>query len=129
VELSGWTLKGDRVTRSIPVCGPGSFVVLKALAFRMRGEPKDAYDLVYLLRFFGQEPVVEVARIIETMLDHPSAREALGHLAQDFDGPDAFGPGAYARFLGEPASDPLRQDAAEAVRLLLRLLAGTPDGN
>lgn len=128
VELSGWTLKGDRVTRSIPVCGPGSFVVLKALAFRMRGEPKDAYDLVYLLRFFGQEPVVEVAQIMGTMLDHPSTREALDHLAQDFDGPDAFGPGAYARFLGEPASDALRQDAAGAVRLLLRLLAGSPEG-
>jgi len=127
VDLSGWTLRGDRARRSIPVCGPGSFVVLKALAFRMRGEPKDAYDLVYLLRFLGLEPVVEVAQIMETMLDHPSAREALGYLAQDFDGPDAFGPGAYARFLGEPASDALRQDAAGAVRLLLRQLPGGPE--
>ena len=32
------------------MCGPGAFVVLKALAFRDRGEPKDAYDLVYVLR-------------------------------------------------------------------------------
>jgi hypothetical protein len=122
IELSGWTLRGDRAARRIPVCGPGSFVVLKALAFRMRGEPKDAYDLVYVLRFFGQEPVVEVAQVLETMMDHPSAREALDYLAADFDGPDALGPGGYARFLGDPTSDALRQDAAGAVKLLLRLL-------
>jgi hypothetical protein len=29
-------------------------VVLKALAFKNRGENKDAYDLVYLLRHFGK---------------------------------------------------------------------------
>lgn len=122
VNLSGWTLRGDRTTRSIPVCGPGSFVTLKALAFRMRGEPKDAYDLVYVLRFIGQEPAVEVAQILGTMLDHPSTREALDYLAVDFDGPDALGPGGYARFLGDPTSDALRQDAAGAVRLLLSLM-------
>lgn len=122
VEISGITLRGDRATRKIPVCGPGSFVVLKALAFRMRSEPKDSYDLVYLLRNFGQQPVVEVAEILSGMLDHPSARDARSHLAEDFDGPDAIGPGSYARFLGDPSSDALRQDATGAVRALLRSL-------
>lgn len=66
---------------------------------------------------------MEVAQVLETILDHPSAREALGYLAADFDGPDALGPGGYARFLGDPTSDALRQDAAGAVMLLLRLMS------
>jgi hypothetical protein len=32
------TIMGERATRSIRVCGPGAFVVLKALAFDHRGE-------------------------------------------------------------------------------------------
>src|SRR5680860_1420827 len=50
VELDGVTLEGERVTRTIPVCGPAAFVLLKALAFGDRAEPKDAYDLIYVLR-------------------------------------------------------------------------------
>lgn len=50
VTLSGQTLQCENVRRVIPVCGPATFVVLKALAFADRGEPKDAYDLVYVLR-------------------------------------------------------------------------------
>lgn len=42
VDLDGHTLKGERARRTIPVCGPALFVVLKALAFGDRGEPKDA---------------------------------------------------------------------------------------
>jgi hypothetical protein len=50
VELDGHTLKGEQAKRTIPVCGPASFIVLKALAFNDRGEPKDTFDLVYVLR-------------------------------------------------------------------------------
>ena len=38
VPLSGYTLSDERADRDIPVCGPGAFTVLKALAFRNRGE-------------------------------------------------------------------------------------------
>ncbi|MBV9338353.1 MAG: hypothetical protein JO243_20900, partial [Solirubrobacterales bacterium] len=47
VEVEGRTLTGETARRLIPVCGPATFVVLKALALADRGEPKDAYDLVY----------------------------------------------------------------------------------
>jgi hypothetical protein len=50
VELDGYTLKGEHARRRIPVCGPAAFVVLKALASGDRSEPKDAYDLVYVIR-------------------------------------------------------------------------------
>jgi hypothetical protein len=38
IALDGVTLEGDRVKRSVPVCGPGAFTVLKAFAFRLRRE-------------------------------------------------------------------------------------------
>lgn len=37
-ELSGPTPSGARATRNIPICGPGAFTVLKALAFGNRTE-------------------------------------------------------------------------------------------
>jgi hypothetical protein len=45
ITLSGVTIFGERATRDVWVCGPGAYVVLKALAVRNRGENKDAYDL------------------------------------------------------------------------------------
>lgn len=40
VSLSGQTIAGEDATRDIWVCGAGAFVVLKALAFGLRGENK-----------------------------------------------------------------------------------------
>ena len=45
VVIDGRTIAGEKATRKIRVCGAGAYVVLKALAFRIRGENKDAYDL------------------------------------------------------------------------------------
>jgi hypothetical protein len=49
VTLDGRTIIGETAKRDIRVCGAGAFVVLKALAFHIRGGNKDAYDLFYLL--------------------------------------------------------------------------------
>ena len=54
VNLSGKTIRGERASREMWACGPGAFVVLKALAFRLRGENKDAYDLVYTAAITGE---------------------------------------------------------------------------
>jgi len=40
VEIYGRTLTGEEVTRTVPVCGPAAFIVLKALAFGDRAEPE-----------------------------------------------------------------------------------------
>lgn len=50
VEIDVITLQGEQAKRTLPVCGPGAYIVLKALAFGDRGEPKDAYDLIYVIR-------------------------------------------------------------------------------
>lgn len=42
---------------------------MKALAFRSRGENKDAYDIAYLLRNFGGGPRDVAARVSEFLFD------------------------------------------------------------
>lgn len=100
VELDGHTLKGERTRRTIPVCGPAAFVVLKALAFADRGEPKDAYDLVYVIRHTPGRGAAVAGRLREHSADHPDVvTRALNLLARDFDAPDALGPRRAADFM------------------------------
>src|ERR1700683_1597605 len=73
------------VRRVIPVCGPATFVVLKSLALADRGEPKDAYDLVYVLRRWP-EGISDIAdRLALHANKHPGdVNDALTKLANDF---------------------------------------------
>lgn len=105
VTLSGHTLKGERATRTVPVCGPGAFVVLKALAFADRGEPKDAYDLTYTVQRWPPGVSDIAARLARHAGRHESVvRDALAQLANDFRDPAHVGPQRAAEF------DTLRAD-------------------
>jgi hypothetical protein len=53
VEVEGELLEHGRYAATINVCRPIPFLVLKALALAGRSEPKDAYDLVYILRYYA----------------------------------------------------------------------------
>lgn len=99
VELDGHTLAGEKVTRTIPVCGPAAFTVLKALAFGDRAEPKDAYDLVYVLRAPPNTSVSVADRLAEHAQRHPAiVQRALELLSRDFPDPDGLGPRRAASF-------------------------------
>jgi hypothetical protein len=67
----------------VKVCGPGAFVVLKALAFTSRGENKDAYDLYYLVRNYGTGPE-DVAKQLLSLGEDPQCREAIDIVRRDF---------------------------------------------
>lgn len=103
--LSGRTIAGERAERAVWVCGPGAYVVLKALALRLRGENKDAYDLVYVLQRYGSGPGDVVPRLVP-LLDDEQAVTAFDFLQEDFAELDSVGPRRYAEFLhGEPDDD------------------------
>jgi hypothetical protein len=119
VRVEGRTLLGEALSRDIPVCGPGAFVVLKALAFRGRGENKDAYDIHYVLRHFG-ESVEVVAERLKPLLDDSVAREAVGYLREDFAALDSIGPSRVAAFLGRSDDDAFKADVAGLVERLMR---------
>ncbi|MBI4832809.1 MAG: hypothetical protein HY801_14915, partial [Candidatus Lindowbacteria bacterium] len=83
ISISGKTIMGERATRDVWVCGPGAFIVLKALAFESRGENKDAYDLFYLIRNF-QSGVEGIANRLKPLLTDLFAQKACAVLNRNF---------------------------------------------
>jgi hypothetical protein len=118
VRIEGKTILGEKATREVWVCGPGAFVVLKALAFLGRGENKDAYDLYYLVRNFG-EGVVEVAGCLRPLLGDSETQEALRVLNEDFLDHDGVGPRRIAEFLQGGPDDEIQADVVGFIKLLL----------
>lgn len=117
--LDGLNAWGDRVTRDVGVCGPGALVVLKALACRGREKPKDAFDLYYVLRNYGDGPA-DVAARLQGLSDHPSVVRAREILAVDFGDVTRAGPRRVARFLGDTGDEML---LAQVVALVADFLA------
>jgi hypothetical protein len=124
VPIDGYTLQGEKARRTIPVCGPASFIVLKALAFKNRAEPKDAYDLIYVLRRWP----AGIPNIAERLAGHHErypeiVKGALAALADDFAEVDSIGPMRAASFNGESGEnlDAPAADAHGYVDDLLRL--------
>ncbi len=109
VRLDGRTIMGEVAVREVWVAGPGAYVVLKALAFKNRGENKDAYDLFYLVRHFGAG-VQDVAARLMPLLDDAEAQEAITVLERDFSDLDGLGPRRVADFLRGARDDELQAD-------------------
>jgi len=119
IQLRGKTIRGERATRTVSVCGPGAFVVLKALAFSARGENKDAYDLYYVVRNYGTG-VVEVARRLADIAGDPETARAIDALRQDFLEHDGLGPRRVASFVGLEPDEAVQADVVGFVGELLR---------
>jgi hypothetical protein len=118
IGLDGRTILGERATRGVWVCGPGAFVVLKALAFDLRGENKDAYDLFYMIRNYGKSVEDVVARLRPLLTAEP-ARRALVILRRDFQAIDGVGPRRVADFLLGAPDDAIQADVVGFVGRLL----------
>jgi hypothetical protein len=95
-------------------------VVLKALAFRLRGANKGAYDLVCILREYG-DGLDDVAGQLSPLLEDQDTGTALNYLGEDFAEVDSIGPMRYAEFVTGARNDDLQADAQGLVRELLRL--------
>jgi hypothetical protein len=114
VSMDGFTLKGEATHREIPVCGPGAFTVLKSLAFADRAEPKDAYDMIYVLRRWPKGVRDIANRLAAHATKHRDVVEdALRKLANDFRTPQSIGPRRAAAFEGNQGDD-LTAAAADA---------------
>jgi hypothetical protein len=127
VTIDGQTPDGARAKRTINVCGPAAFVVSKALAYRGRSSQKDAYDLVYMLKHYGERPLVEVVARFQPFAEDEVARSALTALAEDFSTADHIGPRATARFMTGEEDPELLQDAVTYVQALLAALSSPPE--
>jgi len=119
VSLTGSTILGEKASRQIWVCGPGAFVILKALAFGTRGENKDAYDLYYVIHNYGSG-IDDVFKCLNPFLHEQETQKALKILRRDFSDPAQVGPRRVAEFLYRAPSDELQADVVGFVRELLR---------
>ena len=120
ITLAGNTLFGEKAKRDVYVCGPGAFVVLKALAFRSRGDNKDAYDLYYHIRNYGSG-VEELANALKPLLHEKETKEAIRILKEDFAGNDSVGAVRAARFITGGTDEAIQAEVAGFVRDLLDL--------
>lgn len=118
IQLTGKTIMGESATREIRVCGAGAFVVLKSLALRIRGENKDAYDLFYMLRNFG-DGIPSIANELKPLLEDEIAARALNYLREDFETSDSIGPRRVAEFLFGQPDDITQADAVGFAKALL----------
>ena len=118
VPLSGKTIYDETANRDIWVCGPGAFVVLKALAFRDRGENKDAYDLFYVVRNYGEGPKAVAARLA-TLRNEEVTPSAIGILQQDFAKESDVGPKRVAKFMTGGDDKTLQADVVSFTAQLL----------
>lgn len=116
ITLSGALPNGSRLTRRVRVCGPGAFVVLKAMAFHLRGENKDAYDLFYTLREIPVEEIVADFRAFPQ--EQRTVAKALGILRDDFVINDA-GRVQAAEFINGVRDDGIEADVMAFVSILL----------
>ena len=119
VELSGYTPMGAYAEREMWVCGPGAFLVLKALAFENRGSNKDAYDLFYVLRMIGVE---ETVRSLKTFHEEPLVDDALSIIRRNFSLHDGLGPTSIAIFITGGLDDDIQADVVGFVKALLETL-------
>jgi hypothetical protein len=123
IWIEGKTIFGEKAAREVWVCGPGAFVVLKALAFLGRGENKDAYDLYYLVRNFGAG-VEDVVACLRPLLGDDEAKKALQVLRDDFLDHDGVGPRRVAEFLRGGPDEETQADVVGFVAALLDVVRG-----
>lgn len=100
---------GEDATRNVWVCGPRAYVVVKALAFDLRGENKEAYDLFYVVR--NLELGVEgIAACMGPILGDEDAQKAITILRRDFVNHDGVGARRTAEFLAGAPDDAIQAD-------------------
>jgi hypothetical protein len=97
LQLTGRTLQGESVTSRVYCCGPASYVILKTQAFLSRGEDKDVYDLVYLLRFWPAG-IREIAENLLRWRENETVEAVINRLRGLFADLDSPGPESYTRF-------------------------------
>lgn len=123
VELVGQTLLGHRITRTVNVVGPAAFLILKSFALANRSEPKDAYDIDYVLANWplGIDDISQRARAL-LEVSQQDVEGCLDILERDYETIDHQGPRLRASFsAGDPevlAADALGRvlDFVERVR-------------
>lgn len=126
VPIERERLDGGGLSRvDVRVANVLPYTVLKMHAFQDRHENKDAYDLLFTLRFYpGGVAAAGAAAAASPIAAHPQVLEGLQLLEERFASPELDAPVAYARFIAAPNDDDdmqrRRQEAVATVRAFIR---------
>ncbi|MDP6357767.1 MAG: nucleotidyl transferase AbiEii/AbiGii toxin family protein [Planctomycetota bacterium] len=127
-QVSGMDLYGAKQNLTIRVCEIGPFLALKLRAFHSRRQPKDAFDILYVLKYYdgGIERALR-AFADECRLQNPAAEDAITSLERHFQSEDSSAPLQAAHFvLGEGPTGiseervQIQQEVVDAGHVLLR---------
>ncbi len=120
VTIEGPTLADEVAARTVKVCGPAAFVAMKAHAINLRAKDKDAYDLVYVLRHYGDGTVADVVARYVAFAEVDEAKQALDILRADFASEKHLGAVRAARFRAGRPDPALQADAFGYVQEFLK---------
>jgi hypothetical protein len=121
-EIEGERLDDGGISRvTLRIANLLPYVVLKINAFQDRHDNKDAYDLVFTLLHFGEDPRdAGRSAAASPVAQSPQVQVAMTLLAERFESAGHDGPAAYANFLAVTGADEerarLRQEATAVVR-------------
>jgi hypothetical protein len=116
IPLEGANLDNEHTRQTVNVCGPVAFVVLKLLALGDRGEPKDAYDIDYVL---AQSEQADLASRLGPLAEDACVVEAMDVLRAYYERPDSVGPARVAGFLEGRPNEAIQADAWGRAQSLL----------
>lgn len=104
------------------------FLALKADAFLDRNKPKDAYDLVYVVRWWQGGPEAAADSVSASPVFRETfVQDALARVKKDFATPHRLGAVQYARLAaGRASSEDLALHANEAVAAMGSFFASLP---
>ena len=121
ITLEDYTLLDEWAERDVWVCGPGAFIVLKALALKGRGENKDPYDICHMLNstIFDEKSLSNLLDFLGTHWEDRYVQEALSIIRREFCRRDGVGPMRAAGFLDSEADENVVSDAYGLVQRFL----------
>ena len=126
-ELPG---QGGKDTVDVNISGIVPFLVMKGMALDDRVKEKDAYDIVYTVRFFpgGSKGLADRCR---PLMNNKLVQEGFGKMRKHFISIDSTGPSGNANFqeIQDPDARAIEQRRAfELVNQLLDMLDVKPYG-
>ncbi|MFZ2655974.1 MAG: hypothetical protein WAX69_13670 [Victivallales bacterium] len=99
IQINGKLLSGGLTEEIINICRPIPFVVLKALAFDKRREPKDVYDMVYVLSNCKGGASVLAREATPGERRAEAFKNAISSMKRHFRSPSYDGPVQYGHFV------------------------------
>ncbi|HET6497830.1 MAG TPA: nucleotidyl transferase AbiEii/AbiGii toxin family protein, partial [Coriobacteriia bacterium] len=118
-------LDGARSRVEFQVANLAPFVALKADAYLDRRKPKDAYDLVYVLRWWQGGPEAAAAAVASSpVAGEPFIISAISRVLGDFAAPDRAGAIDYASLRASGGTETETAFARNEAVLVIRQFAG-----